>query len=108
MRDIKFRAWNKRRKEMIFFDLYEHQYEYWDYIKETAMQYTGLKDKNGKEIYEGDVIHRHLNVYFAVRWSNDTWEAYPKYDNQGLYLSASQFIECEVIGNIHENPDLLS
>jgi len=71
------------------------------------MQFTGLKDKNGKEIYEGDIIHRHMNVYWEVKFSNSAWVALPPNTDSGLWLSAYKFIECEIIGNIHENSELL-
>ncbi|GAF78786.1 unnamed protein product [marine sediment metagenome] len=112
MRDIKFRAWDVIMKIMLTHgDSRVHGHVTNQYLltqyADCLMQYTGLKDKNGKEIYEGDIIHRHMNVHFAVRWDNNTWNAYPKDDDQGIYLSASQFIECEIVGNVFENKDLL-
>ena len=79
------------------------------YLKDriVILEGTGLNDKNGKEIYEGDILHRHMNVYWEVMFKESKWVAKPKNNSSGLYLDASQFIECEVIGNIHENPDLI-
>jgi len=73
-------------------------------LKGTEGQFTGLYDKNGKEIYEGDLLHRYMNVYWKVVFENSEWRAV---GFSVLYLSANQFIECEVVGNIHENPELL-
>jgi uncharacterized phage protein (TIGR01671 family) len=74
--------------------------------KKTICQYTGLKDKDGKEIYEGDLLHRHMGVYWQVAFVNSSWIGKSLIDS-GIYLSASQFIETEIIGNIYENPELL-
>ena len=52
MREIKFRAWIN--DNMFYFDIHTAQYHRWN--KGRLMQYTGLKDKNSKEIYEGDII----------------------------------------------------
>ncbi|NIQ92541.1 hypothetical protein GWN42_31275 [candidate division KSB1 bacterium] len=78
-------------------------------------QYTGLEDKNGKEIYEGDIVSWY-NPY-----SKKTYIGYVKWDDEwagfGLFLGSSKYCEesdwykiiesVEIIGNIHENPELL-
>ena len=118
MREIKFRAWNTRLKTMeMIDDLYwfeENQCHYngdYDYV---IQQYTGLKDKNEVEIYEGDRIifdnsdiggQRHEGV---VEWNSDQ-----SLDNLcwGLWIPNKGWLHCdflgdlEVIGNIFEGVD---
>lgn len=123
-RIIEFRAWDKFEKKMIDWDeclknevlipeilLNSERYE--------PMQCTGLKDKNGRRVYEGDIVrifYDHFNGTFTekevvgpVKWECGTWVVNnsflhhsPEYDETNLE-SAS----VEVIGNIHENPELL-
>lgn len=64
-------------------------------IPETVGQFIGLKDKNGKEIYEGDIMVTHTGWKTVVRW-----------DEENLCYCGFMLI-WEVIGNIHENPELL-
>ena len=147
MREIKFRAWLKEKKIMgevlgidilhkeIFFsnedvDCYEHT----DFKNIELMQYTGLKDKNNKEIYEGDVLKL---IHTGIKISADRLEDLKrfvgiiKYEN-GIFkivrteksLIESKYFEMEqkkvyeifiysklydleVVGNIYENPELL-
>lgn len=73
------------------------------------MQFTGLKDKNGKEIYEGDVLKFYNGRIGKITWDNE-WcvNKYVLEDNSFGYLPEFQFYKpYEVIGNIYENPELL-
>lgn len=110
-RPIKFRAWDVRNevmwlrkpKQLVseFFQLIEQDTEGGEQF--ILMQYTGLKDKNGVEIYEGDILQGVAGSY-KVKWNNNTlnWVAYDG-GNLGLWA----FNEPEVIGNIWEHPELL-
>lgn len=69
-----------------------------------ADRYTGLKDKNGKEIYEGDIIDFFGERYPVIYRAGGFWAEYSKTQKDHLFLYA---IDSEIVGNIHENPELL-
>ena len=74
-----------------------------DYSDDNCIfqQYTGLKDKNGKEIYEGDILLDDAKIPLTCYYDNGKFMA-------GIsYASQEWFLECEIIGNIFENKDLL-
>ena len=125
MNEIKFRAWDNENKEMLkvqeldFEDtLYggrlairTDQYnDYFDLEDMILMQYTGLKDKNGKEIYEGDIIRATKRTDLELNYHN-----FKVFMHNGCYMfgnyNAHEFFDKfnfkEVIGNIYENKDLL-
>lgn len=119
MRTIKFRAWDKIKNIMYDWSSVRivelrninesndnHEFEF--------MQFTGLLDKNGVEIYEGDILADHYNNgkvcnIHEVKWENHCTDSdgylemfgwlmpTTTYDNSGL----------EIIGNIYQNPELL-
>jgi len=116
MREIKFRVWCKEGPSMLDWDYLINEPDFADFMKgahvedayySRLMQYTGLKDKNGKEIYEGDVIvviewNRKYNVVFErgmFKASGST--------TFSLVTATNGELSCQVIGNIYENPELL-
>ena len=118
MREIKFRAWAKsfnQRNMINWVDIVENWgfsriYDNSDFI---LMQFTGLKDKNGKEIYEGDIIICR-DGKFVIEYE-DRFAQFIM-TNKKLVRDAEQLYEqdadtcmrsIEVIGNIYENPELL-
>jgi uncharacterized phage protein (TIGR01671 family) len=120
MKELKFRAWDRRErkfwyfngifnerpwKETSTFSQYESIKKYADL--EEPQQYTGLKDKNGKEIYEHDIIEWN-NERWLVRWGEYGWEIFRQdiYDNPLSY--DFEITSFNLIGNIYENPELIA
>ena len=125
-REIKFRAWNKQRKEMFEvanIDFKEKKVTLTNGIirlpsvnfnDTELMQHTGLNDKNGKEIYEGDIVKilklEGYGEYCDQVEYTGKIECYIsefRIQQLNLRLSDESIVEIEVIGNIYEHPELL-
>lgn len=77
-------------------------------IPETVGQYTGLKGSDSKRIYEGDIIRKGLEC-FVVKWNSNhcRWGLFDKYDFEVSGFNEHTKNYLEIIGNIHDNPELL-
>jgi hypothetical protein len=103
MRDIKFRAWGPKSKVMLDWpDIIDDFKYYVDHPSYRLMQYTGLKDKNGVEIYEGDILKAPYFQTAAVEYMESGF-----WCKQGKHNMLPNLTDAEVIGNIYENPELL-
>lgn len=135
MREIKFRGKRRDNGEWVYGDLWHYPYGSKDVaivkivdpinsetvggnavIPETIGQYTGLKDKNGKKIFEGDIVKIHIK-YFSNGAEEDNFYVVKWHKGWGtLALHNIRPVQCcdlsdakdgEVIGNIYDNPELL-
>jgi uncharacterized phage protein (TIGR01671 family) len=135
MREIKFRAWVKDDNKMIHSppvdtnDLASKEMvSFWSFCEDYTtykddvilMQFTGLLDKNGKGIYEGDIVMhpvlgfdkvqpgevRYIQAAFVIAGADYTATGVTGFQQRNLY-EMSQGLSYEVIGNIYENPELL-
>ena len=132
MRKIKFRCWDKENKEMLevqeldYADSYDGQpmvrttmyNDYFDTEDMILMQYTGLKDKNGKEIYDGDIVKKETfddtkPNYIAVSYAKVIYFEHlagfylVNRDNKILWEVGQDKYNIEVVSTIYENPELL-
>lgn len=121
MREIKFRSWLKIKNEMLYEFTTMNPQTNTENEARVLMQYVGLKDKNGREIYEGDVVEI-TNHPFDRGEINERWNGkyVVEYEPENMELIISYFPGAhsgwilfrmrhyaEVIGNIYENPELL-
>lgn len=121
MREIKFRAWTKRDKcwcgafavHMSGLWRESPNNEWIDLSKQdeiVLMQYTGLKDRNGKEIYEGDILGNTYGHRSEVIWSESRagyWIRRLNWERNGEDTWHILTFSAEIIGNIYEHPNLL-
>ena len=110
MREITFRALDKDKKVWVYFSLLEvlsGVIREVDIDKDTISQYTGLKDKNGKEIYEGDIVDGGNTIGEVVFQRGRFMPVYPDGCYDSWEANTMDSFEIQVIGNIYENPELI-
>lgn len=135
MREIKFRMWDEKNKQMIQLGEAEMLMNYaglyfrveestiFPILVSKIMQYTGLKDRKrtdeypeGQEIFEGDILHNSIEESIVsvrwdlsgARWSFDEHNNFDDGVGRGNWdLNLGYIKNCEVIGNIYENPNLI-
>lgn len=140
MRPIKFRAWDRETNKMVYSYTKEtdNTFDFWygyDPKRYDWQQFTGLLDKNGKEIYEGDIVRilytnwgskeygtpeqqameledykKSISKIGIVVYSGDRYYLEFESEKYGMYhdtIFEGTHGEKEIIGNIYENPDLI-
>nr|DAV27943.1 MAG TPA: YopX protein [Caudoviricetes sp.] len=123
MREIKFRAWDRFKQRWSNYKINDDTVYFMDkntgvwygsynkrYKDFNLMQYTGLKDMRGKEIYEGDVLFESFGErYYKVVFENGSFRAEFEGDFEEYSFDLIDVVAqgCEVVGNIYENPELI-
>ena len=129
MREIKFRAWDKVEKKMgevRILDFVcqmvqvknEKYFAMWEFENIELLQFTGLKDKNGVDIYEGDIleVNHHWDDYdgcsgtekfLGVAIFKEGAFQVSRFEKMEFYLASSIIISNEIKGNVYENPELM-
>ena len=114
MREIKFRAWWKDTGKLIKDFQEEYTIEALNDEQIFVEQFTGLKDKNGREIYEGDIVKsdmpKDMTVYVEWNQLDGSWHCFDKKHKFHEAWTLGHFTTdgLTVIGNIHENSELLN
>lgn len=127
MKEIKFRAKDIETGRLIYFQLADlrgydihkednlsvfNDGKFYTISEKTTQEFTGLKDKNGKEIYEGDVLEKyHCNIesFGELKTDGMQWWIEDKLNAtywENMDITSGEF--CKIIGNIYENPELLT
>lgn len=76
-------------------------------LPNTVGQFTGLTDKNGKKIFEGDLLQNDKEIIFEVQWHGALYGFSGYVKKWGSSYSAADFVNYIIVGNIHDNPELL-
>lgn len=122
MKELKFRVWDNVDYMSSSFNLQDVQEKKVQWTRDcVVMQYTVLNDKNGKEIFEGDIVEFDKNGigdipydgYHKIRRTPVYWNDFRaswsvKFSEMANHDLFKYHLMCEVIGNIYENPELLS
>ncbi len=112
MREIKFRAWDKVEKKMYFsLDGFDDTFDVLnlssslDLDRYSLMEFTGLQDVNGNDIYEGDILEFDEKEWGGKKIFLVRYDKYNQFGGAGTLRDWEIF--CKIIGNIYENPELL-
>ena len=112
MREIKFRVWDTNFREYSSYHLCRARViDINNFERFLFEQFTGLKDKNGKDIFEGDILENDLGRIVEVYWNefSGIWD-YKALNDIGrpLHFMSKQPSLTKLIGNIHQNPELIN